>query len=62
MAGKAARVAVEPSGSERDTMERPGAATWPIKGWLAVETSGKRATYQIEIPTRVSAFHYRKAI
>jgi hypothetical protein len=32
MAGKAERVAVEPSGSERDTMERLGRATWP-EGW-----------------------------
>jgi hypothetical protein len=31
MAGEAARVAVEPSGSERDTMERLGRATWPVK-------------------------------
>ena len=30
MAGKAARVAVEPSGSEGDTMERLGRATWPV--------------------------------
>jgi hypothetical protein len=28
----------------------------------AVETSGKRAPYQIEISEAVSAFHYRKAI
>jgi hypothetical protein len=32
MAGKAVRVAVEPSGSELDTMERLGRATWP-EGW-----------------------------
>ena len=31
MAGKAARVAVELSGSERDSMERLGRATWPVK-------------------------------
>jgi len=31
MEGKTARVAGEPSGSERDTMEMMGSATWKVK-------------------------------
>jgi hypothetical protein len=48
MAGKAARVAVEPSGSERDTMERNGMGD--IEGKVAREAMsecGQRASFNI---------------
>jgi hypothetical protein len=47
MAGKAARVAVEPSGSERDTMERNGMGD--IEGKVAREAMsecGQQASFK----------------
>jgi hypothetical protein len=43
MAGKAARVAVEPSGSERDTMELEGSATRLRRDYVVAGIEGKAA-------------------
>ena len=45
MAGYAARVAVERSGSCRDTMELMGSATWPVKPRGSGRAERGRARY-----------------
>src|SRR5204863_7908962 len=49
MAGYAARVAVEPSGSERDTMELLGKATWPVtpRGKQRASVGGERVSMEL---------------
>jgi hypothetical protein len=49
MAGKAARVAVEPNGSERDTMELMGSATWKVKLRGEQRVSWETSEFQLEL-------------
>src|SRR5438093_13698006 len=58
MAGYAARVAVEPSGSERDTMELLGKATRPVtpRGKQRASVGGERVSMELA----GSATHLRR--
>ncbi len=57
MAGKAARVAVEPSGSERDTMELTGSATRLRRGYVVAGIESKATRVRASERSRGEAHH-----